>query len=118
MALAPGGQNGSYEITDLTMCRSLCETESRASPLAWPSGPAMLPRATSTAGSEVTGFFYLCKLFCLCFHVSPFHYEFYLLLILNMAFDLQNSTGNSVQYSVAAHLGGSLGGNGYMYMHG
>ena len=78
----------------------------------------MLPRATSTAGSEVTGFFYLCKLFCLCFHVSPFHYEFYLLLILNMAFDLQNSTGNSVQYSMAARLGGSLGGNGYMYMHG
>lgn len=63
---APDGQNESYEITDLAVCRSLCETESRASPLARSSGPAMLPRAVSTAGSEVTGFFYLCKLFCLC----------------------------------------------------
>ena len=55
---APDGQNESYEITDLAVCRSLCETESRASPLARSSGPAMLPRAVSTAGSEVTGFFH------------------------------------------------------------
>ena len=48
----------------------------------------------------------------------PHFTMFYLLLILHMAFDLQNSTGNSVQYFVAVCLGGSLGGNGYMYMYG